>query len=321
MKKTLLLLTTVAGLVFSSAAAQAKTVLRIGFFPNVTHVQALVAQAMAREGKPWFEPRLGADVELQWFSYNAGPSATEAIFAKAIDLTYVGPSPAVNAYAKSKGTEIRVIAGAANGGSGLIVQPDENLQTPADFKGKKIATPQLGNTQDISARSWLIAGGLKITQTGGDAMVIPTQNPDQLALFKQKQIDGVWAVEPWMSRLELDGGGKALVEEKDAVITILVSRAGFLKEQPDLAKAFVKAHQELTAWINAHPDEAQKYLVDELTTLTHTKVSPELIAHAWKRITVTDQITAAPFQDFVKKAKDAGFLKVEPDLSSLLAQP
>ena len=320
MKNPLLLLT-IIGSLFAATAAHAKTILRVGFFPNVTHVQALVAQAMAREGKPWFEPRLGGDVEIQWFPYNAGPSAMEAIFAKAIDMTYVGPSPAVNAYAKSKGTEIRVIAGAADGGSGLVVQPDENLRTPADFRGKKIATPQLGNTQDISARAWLIAGGLKITQIGGDALILPTQNPDQLALFKQKQIDGVWAVEPWMSRLELEGGGKTLVEEKDAVITVLVSRAAFLKEQPEMAKAFVKAHQELTAWIVAHPEEAQKYVVEELGDITHTKVSPELVAHAWKRITVTDQIALEPFQTFVKRAKDAGFLKSEPDLSSLLANP
>jgi NitT/TauT family transport system substrate-binding protein len=320
MKKTILLLTTV-GLLFAAASVQAKTVLRVGFFPNVTHVQALVAQGMAREGKPWFEPRLGGDMEVQWFPYNAGPSAMEAIFAKAIDLTYVGPSPALNAYAKAKGTEIRVIAGAADGGTGLVVQPDENLKTAADFRGKKIATPQLGNTQDISARAWLIAGGLKITQTGGDAMVIPTPNTSQLALFQTKQIDAAWAVEPWMSRLEMEAGGKVLVEEKDAVITILAARAAFLKEEPALVKAFVKAHQELTAWINEHPAEAQKYVVEELGQITHTKISPELVAHAWKRIIVTDKVELAPFQTFVKRAKDAGFLKVEPDLSSLLATP
>ena len=116
--------------------------------------------------------------KIQWFTYNAGPGAMEAIFAKSIDLTYVGPGPALNAYSKAKGEEIRIIAGAANGGAALVVQPDENLKVPADFNGKKIATPQLGNTQDISCRAWLINGGLRITQLGGDAQVIPTQNPD-----------------------------------------------------------------------------------------------------------------------------------------------
>src|SRR5204863_4726124 len=129
---------------------------------------------------------------------------------------------------KTKGEESRLVAGAANGGSGLVVQPDQNLKAPADFRGKRIATPQLGNTQDISCRAWLTEGGLKITQLGGDAQVIPTQNPDQLGLFKAKRIDGVWAVEPWLSRLEREASGKVLVEEKDVATTVLVSSVKFL---------------------------------------------------------------------------------------------
>jgi NitT/TauT family transport system substrate-binding protein len=174
----------------SSSAARAQIVLRVGHFPNVTHAQSLVARAFSRQGKGWFEQRLGPEVTIQWFVYNAGPSAMEAIFAKSIDLTYVGPNPTINAYAKSRGEEVRVIAGAANGGSAFVVQGDSTLKTPADFRGKRIATPQLGNTQDVAARSWLLRGGLRITQMGGDAQVVPTANPDQLLLFKQKQLDG-----------------------------------------------------------------------------------------------------------------------------------
>jgi NitT/TauT family transport system substrate-binding protein len=137
---------------------------------------------LSRQGKGWVERRLG--VKIEWLVFNAGPSAMEAIFANTIDLTYVGPNPAINAYAKSRGEEVRVIAGAVSGGAALVVQPDQTLKTAADFKGRKIATPQLGNTQDVSARAWLVAGGLKITQTGSEAQVLPTSNPDQLALFK-----------------------------------------------------------------------------------------------------------------------------------------
>src|ERR1700737_172216 len=137
------------------SATSDKTVIRVGHFPNITHAQGLIAHNLSRQGKGWFEARLGPGVEIQWFTYNAGPSAMEAIFAKSIELTYVGPGPALNAYAKSKGEEIRIIAGAANGGAALVVQPEANLKAPADFKGKKIATPQLGNTQDISCRAWL----------------------------------------------------------------------------------------------------------------------------------------------------------------------
>src|SRR5436309_14314918 len=187
---------------FASSSVSAETKIRVGHFPNITHAQGVVAHALSRQGKGWFEQRLGADTNIEWFVYNAGPSAMEAIFARSIDLTYVGSGPALNAYTKSNGQEIRLIAGAANGGSGLVVQSDQNLKAPSDFRGKKIATPQLGNTQDISCRAWLTEGGLKITQLGGDAQVIPTQNPHQLALFKAKKIDGVWTVDPSQTRLE-----------------------------------------------------------------------------------------------------------------------
>src|SRR6201993_3092831 len=227
----------------------AETKIRVGHFPNITHAQGVIAHALSRQGKGWFEQRLGPGTKIEWFVYNAGPSAMDAIFAKSIDLTYVGPGPALNAYTKSNGEEIRLIAGAANGGAGLVVQPDQNLKTPADFRGKKIATPQLGNTQDISCRAWLTEGGLKITQLGGDAQVIPTQNPDQLSLFKAKKIEGVWTVEPWLSRLEQEASGKVIVEEKDSPTTVLVSSAKFLNQQRDLAKKFINAHAELTEWI------------------------------------------------------------------------
>src|SRR6266851_3234815 len=183
----------------TAVSVSAETKIRVGHFPNITHAQGVIAHALSRQGKGWFEERLSADTKIEWFVYNAGPSAMEAIFAKSIDLTYVGSGPALNAYTKSNGQEIRLITGAANGGSGLVVQPDQNLNAAVDFRGKKIATPQLGNTQDISCRAWLSEGGLKITQLGGDAQVIPTQNPDQLGLFKAKKIDAVWTVEPWLT--------------------------------------------------------------------------------------------------------------------------
>src|SRR5436305_13898634 len=138
------------------ATLDAEPVIRVGHFPNITHAQGLVAHNLSRQGKGWFEERLGPGIKIEWFVYNAGPSAMEAVFAQSIDLTYVGPGPALNAYTKSNGEEVRLIAGAANGGAALVVQPDQNLNAPADFRGKKIATPQLGNTQDISCRAWLV---------------------------------------------------------------------------------------------------------------------------------------------------------------------
>src|SRR5215471_14011628 len=151
--------------------AQEKTTIRFGHFPNITHAQGVIAHALSRQGKGWFEKYLGPNVEIQWFTYNAGPSAMEAIFAKSLDVTYVGQGLALNAYFKSNGEETRYLADAANGGAPLIIKPDGPIKTAADFRGKKIATPQLGNTQDISCRAWLKAQGFKVTQTGGDVMV------------------------------------------------------------------------------------------------------------------------------------------------------
>src|SRR6202521_572171 len=303
------------------SSANDKTVIRVGHFPNITHAQGLVAHYLSRQGKGWFEARLGPGVEIQWFTYNAGPSAMEAIFAKSIELTYVGPGPALNAYAKSQGEEIRIIAGAANGGAALVVQPDANLKAPADFKGKKIATPQLGNTQDICCRAWLNAGGLKITQLGGDAQVLPTQNPDQLPLFQQKRVDAVWTIEPWVSRLEREAGGKVLVDERDVATTVLVSSAKFLADHRDLAKKCAQAHAELTDWIVKNPEEAQKLIRAELLAETKSDMAPDLIAQSWKRITFTAETPRASVESFMQNSVKAGFIKSAPDLSKLFEKP
>src|SRR5438132_1006727 len=302
---------------FASSSVSAETKIRVGHFPNITHAQGVIAHALSRQGKGWFEQRLGPDTKIEWFVYNAGPSAMEAIFAKSIDLTYVGPGPALNAYTKANGEEIRLIAGAANGGAGLVVQADQNLKAAADFRGKKIATPQLGNTQDISCRAWLTEGGLKITQLGGDAQVLPTQNPDQLGLFKGKKIDGVWTVEPWLTRIEKEAAGKVLVEETDAATTVLVSSAKFLSQQRDLAKKFVQAHAELTEWIAKNPDEAQRLIKAELMEETRGDMSAEIVTAAWKRITFSSEIPRPSVEKFMQNSVRSGFIKTAPDLSKL----
>ena len=296
----------------------AEETIRVGHFPNITHVQGLVAQHLSRTGRGWFEERLGPGVKIEWYIYNAGPSAMEAILANSIDLTYVGPSPALNVYAKSGGEEARIIAGAAAGGAALVVQPDAGLRQPSDFRGKTIATPQLGNTQDIACRAWLANGGVKITQTGGEASVIPTPNPDQLTLFQQKKVDAVWTVEPWVSRLEREAGGKVLVEQSQESITVLVSSAKFIKTKRELAKKFAQAHRELTEWILAHPDEAKQMVRQELAVETRAEVSADLIAQAWKRIVLTTDVSLEEYQHFISNAQRAGFMRKAPDLSRLI---
>jgi len=307
-------------LVFSPARPADQTTLRVGHFPNITHAQGLVAHALSRQGKGWFESRLPG-VSIDWFVYNAGPGAMEAILAKSIDLTYVGPNPAINAYAKSRGEEVRLVAGAATGGSALVVQRGSGLKKASDFRGKKIATPQFGNTQDVAARSWLMAGGLRISQTGGDALVVPTANPDQLLLFRQKQLDGVWTVEPWVSLLETQADGEALIEEHDAITTVLVARADFLNTSRDLVRKFVAAHEELTEWITNNPTEAQHLVRAELIAETRANVSEELIGRAWRRIAWTHDVPRAALDKLVTSAQSVGFLRGAPDLARLIERP
>ena len=307
------------------AVAADRTVLRLGHFPNVTHAQAVIAHGLSREGKGWFEERLGAEVELQWFVYNAGPSAMEAIFTKAVDLTYVGPNPAINAHLRSRGDEVRIVAGACSGGAALVVKENGALKVDADFKGRKLATPQLGNTQDVAARAWLKSKGHRVTLTGGDVLVVPTANPDQLALFRKGDIDAVWTVEPWVSRLVLETGGAIYLDESTLwpqtggkyVTTHLVSSVSFLEKQSALLRQFIAAHIELTEWIKANPDEAKRVFNEEIKAETTRPLPKETLDRAWSKLELTwDPVSAS----LLKSAEDAhavGFLRQKPDLSRI----
>lgn len=293
-------------------------VIRIGGFPNVTHVQALVARNMTRHGEGWFERYLPG-YTLEWYTYNAGPTAMEALFGRTADLTYVGPSPALNAYAVSAGREVRLLAGAVNGGAALMVAPESGINTPADFKGRSIATPQLGNTQDVSCRAWLAKNGLRCTLEGaGDCRVAPTPNSMQLQLMKQGDIDACWTVEPWVSRLESMAGARILVQEPDVVTTVLAGRVGWLKLHPQEAATIIRAHRELTQWIIEHPEEAQARVVDELTHLTQAPMDPELVRSAWKRLKLTDAIDQPGLEQFVKDAQATGLLDRVPPLDGMI---
>jgi NitT/TauT family transport system substrate-binding protein len=310
----LLLLASVSG------AADTKTI-RFGHFPNVTHAQGVIAHALSRQGKGWFEERLGPNFKIEWYTYNAGPSAMEAIFARSLDLTYVGPNPALNAHFKSNGAEVRIISGAATGGAALVINSEGKISKPADFRGKRIATPQLGNTQDISCRAWLKAQGFNVTMTGGDVTVVPTANPDQLGLFQRGGVDAVWTVEPWVTRLEREAKGKVFREDTGVITTWLAVSVKFLNEQREVAKKIAQANTELTQWIQSHPDEAQKILITELKEETKADFPPEVVAQAWKRIKFTADIPRNEVDSAVKDAKDAGFLKGNTDTSKLIENP
>ena len=300
-------------------AQQKPTVLRVGYFPNITHAQALVGRANGQ-----FEKSLGAGVQVEWKAFNAGPSAIEALFANAIDLTYVGPNPTVAGYFRSQGAAVRVIAGAASGGASLVVRKDAGIQSASDFHGKKVATPQLGNTQDVALRSWMRANGLKSREKGGDVQVIPISNPDQLTLFLKGQIDAAWAPEPWAARLVHEGGGRIFLDERDLwpdhqfVITNIIVSPKFLKEHPDVVKNFLRTHVELTEWINKNPAQAKQIMNQQLQKETGKALPAEVLDEAFSRMQVTYDPIHSSLLKSTQQAFDEGFLgRTQPDLSGL----
>ncbi|HXM24069.1 MAG TPA: aliphatic sulfonate ABC transporter substrate-binding protein [Terriglobales bacterium] len=296
-----------------------QTVVRVGAFPNITHAQAMVGKANG-----WFEKALGPSAKVQWTSFNAGPSAIEALFSGAIDMTYVGPNPAITGYVRSNGEALRVVAGAASGGVALVVRNDSGIQKAEDFHGKRVASPQLGNTQDVALRAWLKAHGMKSNDKGGDVQVIPLANPDQLTLFLQKQLDASWAPEPWATRLIHEGNAHLFLDERDLwpqgqfVITHLTVSTKFLREHPDVVKKWITAHVELTDWINGHLPEAKKILNAQLQKETGKALPPAVLDEAFGRLQITYDPIRNSLLTSARSAYEAGFLgKKMPDLSGL----
>ena len=302
-----------------SSVAQGGAVIRVGAFPNITHPQAMVGKANG-----WFEKAMGPQVKVQWTSFNAGPAAIEALFAGAIDMTYVGPNPAINGYVRSNGEALRVVAGAASGGASLIVRNDAGINKPSDFHGKRVASPQFGNTQDVALRNWLKNHGLRTNDKGGDVQIVPMANPDQLTLFLKKDLDAAWAPEPWATRLIHDGNGRLFVDERSLwpngqfVIGLLVVNTKFLAAHPDLVKKWITANIDLTDWINAHPADAKKLLNEQIQRETGKALPPEVLNEAFSRMQVTFDPLYAALHTAAQQAFDDGFLGREmPDLSRL----
>jgi len=320
MKARLAILAVILSIAASAIDAQQKSaVVRVGYFPNLTHAQALVGRANGQ-----FEKALGAGVQIEWKAFNAGPSVIEAIFAGAIDLSYVGPNPTVTGYVRSQGEAVRVIAGAASGGASLVVRQGAGIQKTSDFHGKKVGTPQLGNTQDVALRAWMRANGLKPRDKGGDVQVLPISNPDQLTLFRKGQLDAAWAPEPWAARLVHEGGGRVFLDERDLwpthqfVITDLIVSLNFLKQHPDVVKNFLRAHVELTEWINKNPAQAKQVMNQQLQKETGKPLAPEVLEDAFSRMQVTYDPIRSSLLKSTQQAFDEGFLgRMQPDLSGL----
>jgi len=297
---------------------QSKT-LRIGYFPNINHAQAVIGL-----GRGDFQTALGDDVEVTTQIFNAGPSAIEALFANQIDVAYIGPGPAINGYVRSDGEALRIISGAASGGAVFVVRNDSGINSPQDLANKKFATPEPGNTQDIALRNYLLDNGLNTIEKGGNVEVLTAKNADIVTLFLTKQIDGAWVPEPWGETLVKEGGGKIFVDERDLwppegkfVTAHIIAKPDYLQNNPDVIKKLLEAHINVTNWINSDKTAAIEAFNVELQKLTQKTIEEDVLNASLSRIDFTyDPIRLSLFQD-ASDAYNLGFLPENPDVSGI----
>ena len=290
-----------------SSTTEEPTTLRLGYFPNITHATAI---AGVEEGI--FEEHLGDDT-LEVTTFNAGPAAVEALFSGALDATYIGPNPAINAFVQSKGDAIRIISGATSGGAALVVKPE--ITEVEDLKGKKIASPQLGNTQDVALRFYLDSKGIKTTKEGGgDASIVPQENAQTLDTFKAGDIQAAWVPEPWATRLVNEGGGKVLVDEKslwpdgEFVTTHLIVRTEFLKEHPGSVRRLLEGQVAANEYVNANTAEAQKVVNAGIGKITGKPLAEATLTGAWKNLRFTNDPIASSLAGSAEHATAVGLL-------------
>ncbi|HYZ50477.1 MAG TPA: ABC transporter substrate-binding protein, partial [Nitrososphaeraceae archaeon] len=316
-------ITPIMSLVLAQTGSNSNSVktLRIGYFPNINHAQAVIGF-----GKGNFQKALGNNIQVQTTVFNAGPSAIEALLAKRIDATYVGPNPAINGYVVSGGKDLNIIAGASSGGASFVVRNDAGINSPKDLAGKRLASPELGNTQDIALRSYLLKNGLKTTDQGGSVVLTPVANPDILTLFLKKQLDGAWVPEPWATRLVNEANGRIFLDERNIwpggkfVTANIAVSTDYLKNNQDVISKLLAAHVNETAWINSHKDEAVQVFNTQVKKLTGKSIPRDELKQAFSRIDFTyDPIKLSLFQS-ANNAYDLGFLakgKPHPDLSGI----
>ena len=289
--------------------------LRLGYFGNVTHAPALIGVTNGS-----FKAALGSSVNLKTSTFNSGSEAVTALLAGALDASFVGPNPAINAYQKTNGA-VRIVAGTASGGAFFVVKP--SINSAADLKGKKIATPQLGNTQDVALRTWLNGNGLHETSSGGDVTIVPEDNSVTLTAFEQGTIDGAWVPEPWATRLVKEGGGKVLVDESTLwpkgqfTTTVLIVTTKFLNAHPDVVQHLIEALVDAVDLTKSNPSQAQQLTGQGIKAVTGKALKPSLISASFAHITFTLDPIESSLQTAADHAKALGFLK-SSDLGNIV---
>jgi len=301
----------------SSENADGNSKVRIAHFPNITHSQALIGRI---EGK--YQNAFGDSAEIEWKTFNAGPSVIEAIFAGEVDIGYIGPGPAINGYVKSSG-DLQIIAGATNAGAILVSRKNLKINKIEDLSGKRVAIPQFGNTQDLSLRIILRQNGLKDTAKGGTVEIVQAENPDIKTLLDKGEIDAALVPEPWGSRLINEIGANVVLDynqvwrDGNYSTALVIARTQFIQEHPDLVEKFLRTHVELTDYINNNPVEAKAIINSKIKELTQKALDKDVLDASFNRLNVTYDPEMDSVIELANLSAEIGFLKEKPDLKNL----
>lgn len=299
----------VATLGTQSQNHEQENTVRVAFFPNIGHSIAIVGME-----KGIFSEKLGNQTTIKTRLFDSGPQVIESMFANEIDIAYVGPGPAINGFLKSDGQALKILAGAASSGVSLVVHPDSGITSSADFSGKRIAAPQIGNTQDVSLRSFLYQNNLKPVEKGGTVYVINVVNPDIFTLFSKGELDAAWVPEPWATRLVQQLGGIRLFQEKELwpdqkfSSAVLIVRSDFLEKHPDIVHKWVEAHVQTSDWINDHLDETETIFNDFLKKNTGKTLQPQLLHESFSNLQITYDPIESSINTFAERANSLGYL-------------
>jgi len=299
----------VATAVFNSQDLPYENKIRVAYFPNVGHAVPIVG---IENGI--FSSGLGNKTLIETKLFDSGPQVVESLFSNSIDIAYVGPGPAINAFLKSQDNNIKILSGSASGGASFVVHPQSSINSVDDFPGKRIAAPQIGNTQDVSLRHFLHSNGLESAEKGGSVIVFNIPNPDIYTLFTKGDIDGAWVPEPWATILvnELDGTRLFFEEElwtdNQFASVLLIGKADFIEENPQIMQSWLRSHHETVNWINENPEKTT-IIFNQFMKNTFGKSFPdEIISESLENL----QITSDPISDsifiFAERADSLGYL-------------
>ena len=299
----------ILGVMLNSGETTHENKIRVAYFPNVNHAVPIIGME-----KGIFQNQIGNNTVIEPKLFEAGPQVIESLFAGSIDIAYVGPGPAINGFLKSEDHNIKILSGAASGGASFIVHPNSKINSIADFEGKRIAAPSIGNTQDISLRSYLSENGLKPGEKGGSVIVLNISNSDIYTLFAKGDIDAAWVPEPTATILVQQLDGKRLFNEEELwpehrfASVLLIAREEYVHQNPDLIHKWLQANQQTVDWINSNPEQTRNIFIEFIKKETGKSLSDDLIDESLSNLEITSDPIVSSIHTFAKRADSLGYL-------------